>query len=543
MYLFLNFCIKQVGDITIASVVTRIPVISLQLTWLHICVRISCNNNQISAYVNGYKVLDETHPQQPTPCPTRLNGNMLLGKYRRNVGYWAQNQGRVTNVNIFTGLMSDSEMISRTAGEDCGKSDGDFYTWSNSTWTLKGEAKWTDVTLEDLCRDFPSIQFFSTGRVIYPTQCSHICKNMHALGRMTSVETNEHFDRLKARSRWLNPRMNGDGTNPISVWLPVSRHDGVWRDDYTNNIVSMDWNKGFPVDDPKKSCTVGSLGMVNYFCINTGGLGGFYCSCDFVEHPFLTLRGLCKDSYLDQTYLPQNGPVDGETTYYGNRISFAKFLKDELQWRIATSVYNITAMSKEIPGRMMLGKQTWTVEGDSKKCFDGKTYQTELKLSRCKEGEFTCANGQCIKMEKRCDQVTGKEPNCRDKSDENGCELIIFENNYNKNIPPFEETINEKGEEVAQTNVRISITLMKVVEIEEVDHSIHIQFMISMQWKENRVNYHNLKKKTSLNALAEKDVNKLWLPLVVYDNTDQKQTTRLGEFGNGEWITRCDITL
>ena len=91
MYLFLNFCVKQVGDITIASVVTEIPVISLQLTWLHICVRISCNNNQISAYVNGYKVLDETHPQQPTPCPTRLNGNMLLGKYRRNVGYWAQN--------------------------------------------------------------------------------------------------------------------------------------------------------------------------------------------------------------------------------------------------------------------------------------------------------------------------------------------------------------------------------------------------------------------------------------------------------------------
>ena len=84
---------------------------------------------------------------------------------------------------------------------------------------------------------------------------------------------------------------------------------------------------------------------------------------------------------------------------------------------------------------------------------------------------------------------------------------------------------------------------MKAVEIEEVDHSIHIQFMISMQWKENRVSYHNLRKKTSLNALAENDVNKLWLPLVVYDNTDQKQTTRLGEFGNGEWITRCDNTL
>ena len=56
----------------------------------------------------------------------------------------------------------------------------------------------------------------------------------------------------------------------------------------------------------------------------------------------------------------------------------------------------------------------------------------ELKLTGCKEGEFTCNDGQCIKMEERCNQV----PDCRDKSEENGCQLIVFENNYNKNVPP-----------------------------------------------------------------------------------------------------------
>jgi len=56
------------------------------------------------------------------------------------------------------------------------------------------------------------------------------------------------------------------------------------------------------------------------------------------------------------------------------------------------------------------------------------------------------------------------------------------------------------------------------------------------------VRFHNLKKKTSLNALAENDVDKLWLPLIVYDNTDQKESTRLGEYGNGEWITRVTVT-
>ena len=143
-------------------------------------------------------------------------------------------------------------------------------------------------------------------------------------------------------------------------------------------------------------------------------------------------------------------------------------------------------MSKEISGRFMLGKQIWKVEGDSKKCQDGRPYNITLKLTGCKEGEFTCDDGQCIEMERRCDQVTGKEPNCRDKSDENGCQLINFEKNYKKNIPP----IGQAGE---PANVSISITLMKVVEIEETDHSIHLQFQISLQWRENRVKYHNLK--------------------------------------------------
>ena len=83
---------------------------------------------------------------------------------------------------------------------------------------------------------------------------------------------------------------------------------------------------------------------------------------------------------------------------------------------------------------------------------------------------------------------------------------------------------------------------MKVVEIEEVDHSIHLQFQISLSWKENRVKYQNLKKETSLNSLSEVDIKMIWLPLIFYDNTDQRASTRLGEYGNGEWMTRVTVT-
>ena len=33
----------------------------------------------------------------------------------------------------------------------------------------------------------------------------------------------------------------------------------------------------------------------------------------------------------------------------------------------------------------------------------------------------------------------------------------------------------------------------------------------------------------------------LWLPELVYENTDQKETTRLGEYGKGEWKTNVIV--
>ena len=82
---------------------------------------------------------------------------------------------------------------------------------------------------------------------------------------------------------------------------------------------------------------------------------------------------------------------------------------------------------------------------------------------------------------------------------------------------------------------------MKVVSIEEEAHKIEFQFEIMLEWYENnRVEYHNLKKKTALNALTQDDIKKLWLPLILYANTDQTETTRLGE--NWEWSTSVTVT-
>ena len=51
--------------------------------------------------------------------------------------------------------------------------------------------------------------------------------------------------------------------------------------------------------------------------------------------------------------------------------------------------------------------------------------------------------------------------------------------------------------------------------------------------------YQNLKGQTSLNALTNSDIVMLWLPRVIYDNTDQEESTRLGM--DWEWVTGVSV--
>ena len=113
---------------------------------------------------------------------------------------------------------------------------------------------------------------------------------------------------------------------------------------------------------------------------------------------------------------------------------------------------------------------------------------------------------------------------------------MVLKGGYNKNIPPI--TSDEKERKIP-VKVNTSIDIFKLVDINEEDYSIEIQFQITLVWKENRATYQNLKVNDSLNALTQNDINKLWLPKVIYENTDQKETTRLGV--DWEWETNIKV--
>ena len=76
-------------------------------------------------------------------------------------------------------------------------------------------------------------------------------------------------------------------------------------------------------------------------------------------------------------------------------------------------------------------------------------------------------------------------PDCRDTSDERGCNILVLKEGYNQRVPPIGIT-GRQVKTLLPVPVKISLTLYKVVKIDEEGHSIELQFQIRLQWKENR---------------------------------------------------------
>ena len=100
-------------------------------------------------------------------------------------------------------------------------------------------------------------------------------------------------------------------------------------------------------------------------------------------------------------------------------------------------------------------------------------------------------------MQKRCDQL----PQCEDQSDEQNCEVLVLQHGYNRKVPPHSVRPKRNSEE-ERLPVNVSLTLQKVIAIEEVDYSISFKFKITLKWYENRVTYQNLKNDSINNMLT-----------------------------------------
>ena len=431
-------------------------------------------------------------------------------------------------------------------------------------WSLHSKARWIDLDrgLESPCLAKPSINVFPMKEYHSHKFCMNHCKKLG--GKSPSLSTKQNWKDLWQEIKAVSPDLS---KLPYSNWLSITEGyddnddelkkldhwpkeiqamEGMWRDFYTGEQLE---NFTKPWKSNNRDEVVGDAYNCVSFSPNVkeaetkswtewqckrAGLG---CPCTYETPPLIHLRGYCPGTLVPHsryavTQLASDPSNIIMIDLRGARIEYNSSLS---QWILSDPSSNVTATLRASRNSHALGKHNWTITGDKHQCYKGKEYSIEMKLTGCDDKtQFTCDDGQCVKMEERCNQM----PDCEDKSDELNCRILVLERGFNKRVPPVGTTSGEVRM-LDPVEVRISLTLYKIVAIKEEEHSIQLQFQISLEWKENRATYYNLKPEFYLNALSMDEINSLWLPLIVYMNTDQQLTTRLGWVN--EWTTEVNV--
>ena len=320
---------------------------------------------------------------------------------------------------------------------------------------------------------------------------------------MPSTVTLDEWERLLDQFIQRDIWNQNLGVTSFFLSLTDAKDEGNWTDYYTGQPIQCEgaFIPGEPNGEQRQNCAFPQsmgTGWFDYYCESYFG-----CLCDNRPNFYVRLRGLnCTSSAIDTLFIPKNSAKDITKFMFmgkhGTRVE-----QDEKGWKISVHGTNLTGITEATGVSFALGKNEWTMEGDPG-CNDGKSFTLPLKLTGCEDGKFTCDDGQCVDMEERCDQL----PQCKDESDERECKILVLKKGYNKNVPPIISLGGKKG----RVNVSISIDLLKLVDIDEADYTIEIQFEITLAWKENRATYYNLKVDEILNALTQTDIAELWLP-------------------------------
>ena len=383
-------------------------------TWHHICVAIDLEREVIS-YVGEGVVLDELKVKDLRKgAPKSLDGRLIID----DAGMTSDNY-MLGNFQVFNRKLSNEEMVSITAGKDCGR-DGDYLAWKDMVWDVKGQINgWVNVTKEELCAS----KTFRFVNVNYGTFSHHkdFCAKMDMSRIPAPVDEPNMKDLLEYyRSVTMELKVDDKGKEHwaphpgigrcVFYWVAYQTvADSVWVDHYTQQPANyFNWyDLGKPDNNTLPGCCVygeiyGDRGGRWTAHPGCHGWSGMCSMCEKPTQPILELRGLCRDSDLTSYFTPVNDEK-GTLGYAGlSRTVSILYNASTLMWSTDNMGYSgVIATNPASLASGLLGTSEWTVYNDSRKCSLTSSYKILLTLTACHNDQFTCVDGMCIPMERR----------------------------------------------------------------------------------------------------------------------------------------------
>ena len=178
-----------------------------------------------------------------------------------------------------------------------------------------------------------------------------------------------------------------------------------------------------------------------------------------------------------------------------------------------TQTHSINYLQAPFTG-LLFGRTEFVFSADAG-CGRNVAITLPVVMTTCTDEQFTCQDGFCVSMADRCNKII----DCpRDSSDEDNCQMINFDRTYKKEFAPA--TIDE-NKNMLKTNITVSVDLLKILQINEVDSIFSCQLQLNLLWYDQRLSYNNLKMDSNYNALSEDERDKIWTPKIIFSNTEK----------------------
>ncbi|XP_063874968.1 uncharacterized protein LOC135108154 isoform X2 [Scylla paramamosain] len=219
-------------------------------------------------------------------------------------------------------------------------------------------------------------------------------------------------------------------------------------------------------------------------------------ACQFERSLPLKIRGLCAESHFDRSYYIY-GTLSFRPVFNGARLS-------RIEWR-DNSTWVLYQMDNPFIRAHMLdstdtgypvGVHDYEVIGD--KC-PGKVQR--LKLTSCRGNTFTCGDGECIDISRRCNL----ELDCDDHSDELNCDTLIIQPGYEKRLPP------PKIDSNTPAGVAIDCDILLIRKLDLLSAQLILDVAIKRTWYDSRIHFKNLHSDHNLNQISD-PMEIVWYP-------------------------------
>ena len=95
--------------------------------------------------------------------------------------------------------------------------------------------------------------------------------------------------------------------------------------------------------------------------------------------------------------------------------------------------------------------------------------------------------------------------------------MVQFDQTYKKEFAPVK--VDDNGN-IVKTVVNVDVDLLTILKVSEVESLFSCQLRLFLTWKDQRLEYNNLKMESNQNALSSEEKDAIWIPRVIFENTE-----------------------